>query len=144
MKRHTHVGVYGLIQEQGQSLFILKSRGPYVGLLDLPGGEAEFGETPIQTLAREVLEETGLRVKQATLLDVVTNRAQYCNSDGEIEDFYHIGVIYIVTDYCGQVLTEADGQDSLGAHWAGKADCAVERLTPFAQEALARITVSNH
>lgn len=32
---------------------IIKKRGPYTGLLDLPGGTPEFGESPLQTLTRD-------------------------------------------------------------------------------------------
>lgn len=38
------------------------------GRLDLPGGKVEFGESPEQAVAREVLEETGLTVEVETLV----------------------------------------------------------------------------
>ena len=58
-----HFGVYGVFLEAAQVLVIRKSRGPYTGLLDLPGGTPEPDETHDQTLARELLEETGGRLQ---------------------------------------------------------------------------------
>ena len=58
--KHTHLGVYAIIRQNRKFLLIKKARGPYTGMFDLPGGKIEFGETPEQTLVREVAEETGL------------------------------------------------------------------------------------
>ena len=55
----THFGVYGSIVKDGKILLIKKSRGPYTGLYDLPGGSQEQGESHLETLKREIMEETG-------------------------------------------------------------------------------------
>ena len=60
MKEHKHLGVYGLIIKDEKILLIKKVTGPYDGKLDLPGRTIEFGETPEETLRRELLEETVL------------------------------------------------------------------------------------
>lgn len=54
-----HFGVYALILVAGRLLLVEKSRGPYEGLLDLPGGTPHLGEDRDTTLRRELLEETG-------------------------------------------------------------------------------------
>ena len=69
MKEHRHLGVYGLIVKDNKILLIKKVSGPYDGLLDLPGGGLEFGERPIETLKRELEEETGIIVKKCELFD---------------------------------------------------------------------------
>jgi 8-oxo-dGTP pyrophosphatase MutT (NUDIX family)/N-acetylglutamate synthase-like GNAT family acetyltransferase len=57
-----HRGVYGIWrQANGGVVAVHKSRGPYTGLLDLPGGRPEAGETPEATLLRELDEECGVR-----------------------------------------------------------------------------------
>ncbi len=38
-------------------------------LWDLPGGTLEFGETPQETVMREIIEETGLKVNHLVLFD---------------------------------------------------------------------------
>ncbi len=55
----THRGVYGVCLRDGAVLAIRKSRGPYTGQWDLPGGTPDAGETPGETLVRELREETG-------------------------------------------------------------------------------------
>ena len=69
IKKHTHIGVYGLIIKDNKILLIKKATGPYDGLLDLPGGSFEFGETPIEALKREIEEESGLIIHDYELFD---------------------------------------------------------------------------
>jgi ADP-ribose pyrophosphatase YjhB (NUDIX family) len=57
----THYGCYALVIRGQRLLCVRKTRGPYEGLGDLPGGAPEPGESPEQTLRRELLEETGGR-----------------------------------------------------------------------------------
>lgn len=67
------IGVYGLAAESGSVLLTrIASRYPSAGRWTLPGGGMEWGETPIGCLEREVLEETGLSVTTAELMDVST------------------------------------------------------------------------
>ena len=47
----------------GRLLLVLRGREPSRGLWSLPGGRVERGETDRQAVEREVLEETGLRVR---------------------------------------------------------------------------------
>ena len=54
-KNKNHFGVYAIILKGNSILLIKKSRGPYKGKLDLPGGRQELGETHLETLIREVI-----------------------------------------------------------------------------------------
>ena len=58
-----HFGVYGVCYENGKLLCIEKTRGPYQHRYDLPGGSQEVSEGLTETLKREVLEETGYKLK---------------------------------------------------------------------------------
>lgn len=53
-------GVYALVIDRGCLLTLRKKRGPYVGMLDLPGGGIEKDESEVEALERELKEETGL------------------------------------------------------------------------------------
>lgn len=53
-----------LLEHNGQFLLIRRplEEENYGGLWAFPGGKAEIGETPVETIWREVLEETGLSI----------------------------------------------------------------------------------
>lgn len=48
----------------GKLVLVRKARGSYTGLLDLPGGTTERGESTHETLRRELREETGVELAQ--------------------------------------------------------------------------------
>ncbi len=50
---------------KGEEILLLKRKdGSFgSGLWDIPGGKLEFGELPIESLEREIFEETSLKVK---------------------------------------------------------------------------------
>src|SRR5258708_25636471 len=52
----------------GRLLLIKRGHEPDAGLWTIPGGRIEPGETDQQAVAREILEETGLRVACGRLL----------------------------------------------------------------------------
>ncbi len=62
---------------QGQLLVIRRRKEPQAGMLDLPGGFADIGETAEEGVAREVKEETGLTVKKVEYLFSFPNTYVY-------------------------------------------------------------------
>jgi len=62
-----------IIPRQGKVLMVKAKRGFTKGIWDLPGGFINFGETPEESLEREVKEETGLEVKAKSLFHIHTN-----------------------------------------------------------------------
>lgn len=67
---------------EGRLLLILRARAPAAGRWSLPGGHVEPGETHEQAVAREVVEETGLRVEVGPEVGSVHRAA----SDGRTYD----------------------------------------------------------
>ena len=136
IKKHTHIGAYGIVNNHNYIALIKKGRGGYTGLLDLPGGGIEHNETPNETLIRETMEEIGAKIKNYQLLDVIANNLTWKVKDNYYEDLHHIGVIYIVKVQDNQIKTEPDGIDSLGAAWYDINKIDLNTLTPFAKYAI--------
>jgi ADP-ribose pyrophosphatase YjhB (NUDIX family) len=118
-----HSGVYGICQSDNKLLMILKSRGPYKGQYDLPGGRMESHETLESALGREFEEEIGCSIKDLRFFTCAEDEFQYQNSSGSIITFNHTGSYYIVKlDNNCDIKKNADGHDSLGAAWVGFQD----------------------
>ncbi|KAH0558450.1 hypothetical protein GP486_004896 [Trichoglossum hirsutum] len=68
---HPRVGVGIFVMKEGGKFVIGQRRGSHgAGTWGLPGGHLEFGETIEACAKREVLEETGLGVREVRLLTV--------------------------------------------------------------------------
>lgn len=120
-----YIGAYGVLVQSGNVLLIRKARGPYTGTLDLPGGGIECGETPQQSVVRELAEETGQRVQVTGLLSPFSLL---------LEDLHHLGFIFqLALLEQRHLLTEADGQDSAGAVWV-----PMDRLSAMSTSPLVR------
>ncbi len=129
----SHLGVYGIIRKDASILLIAKSRGPYKGKLDLPGGRPEHGETPEQTLVREVKEETGVTVYACQFVGNYSVIVEYCDAEGVPQKMHHLGMIYNVVSYDDAALINIMAtEDSLGAQWYRVAGLQEDMLSPFA------------
>ena len=128
----SHTGVYAAIRRNNQILLIKKTRGPYTGLYDLPGGGPEAGETPEQTLAREIKEET-----DCTLVHFSNKRemtiffSDFTPASGEKGCLQHTGILFDA-EISGTPSIQGDGLDSGGAIWMNVSSLSSENATPFA------------
>ena len=136
MKKHKHLGCYGLLIKDEKILLIKKKSGPYDGLLDLPGGTIEFGETPEMTLKREFIEETGLNLVKYKLYDVDSVNFEWKYDKNTNIMVHHIGIFYKIIDYRNDVInsivTDSQNDDSLGADFYNIYTLKKENLSAIA------------
>lgn len=126
-----HLGVYGVIKKDNKILVIKKARGPYTGLYDLPGGTPEGDETPEETLAREIKEETNCDITDKTnkrTCIVLFNR--FTRESGLTGCLQHTGILFDVAVQ-GDPATTGDGLDSNGAVWVDINTLSKENASPF-------------
>lgn len=135
----THVGSYGVIIHDGKIALIKKARGGYKGLYDLPGGGIEHDETPLEALTRELMEEIGVSIVKAELLDAVSKTFKWDVNDELIQDLHHIGILYTVEIEGNELKTDADGLDSLGGEWKDIDKVKEEDVSPFTWMALKKL-----
>ena len=126
------VGVGGVVISSGRALLIRRGGPPLQGQWSIPGGMLEIGETLIEGVRRELLEETGVEVRVGELIEVF----ERINRDGNGKAQYH----FVVLDYlCEAVRGEArPGSDVTAVAWAKPQELANYSLTETATRVILR------
>jgi ADP-ribose pyrophosphatase YjhB (NUDIX family) len=135
-----NLGVYGILTKGEDVLVVKKGRGPYKGLYDLPGGRIEFGEKVEDALKREYQEEAGLNIKEITFVGHNEYFCQFTNDVGELKDFHHIGLYFVVECDTSLIKNDADGHDSLGALFISKKELGLHNCSQIAFEMIQKVT----
>ena len=136
MKEYRHLGAYALIIREEKIVLIKKCGGPYDGKLDLPGGTIEFGETPEETIKRELKEEIGIEVKEYELFDANSVTFGWNYKEDKILNHQHLGIFYKVISYDNEIQKEVkideQNDDSLGADFYEISELRKEELSAIA------------
>ncbi|MBN1332577.1 MAG: NUDIX domain-containing protein [Synergistales bacterium] len=103
-KRYCHsvLVVFCYLLKGDSILLIRRGTEPYKGHLTIPGGKKEKGETPLQACLREVLEETGLSLKELRFRGMVSNIPQ----EGET-DF--LSLYFVSSKFDGEPVSSSEG-----------------------------------
>ena len=110
------LAVGGVIREQGRFLLVKRSNPPSQGQWSIPGGRVELGETLAQAVERELLEETGLKVRCG---DPITH-VEVINHDFVGRVRFH----YLILDFWAEWLSGSPraGGDVLQVGWFSRQD----------------------
>src|SRR5882762_1147614 len=133
------VGVGGVLIENGKALLIRRGSEPLLGQWSIPGGTLELGETLLQGVAREMLEETGLTVRVLDLIEVFERINPYSSPDSRdanVRPRFH----FVIVDYlCEKISGEATaGGDATDIAYVLEEDLSKYRLTEAAMRVLRR------
>ncbi|HEY1074390.1 MAG TPA: NUDIX hydrolase [Patescibacteria group bacterium] len=126
-----HVCVGALIRQNNK--FLLIKRRAYPFGYGFPAGHLEYEEQPQEGLAREVFEETGLRIKNSELLFndfIPTSKCRY-GADNHIWYFYAVE--------CEEGVPVLN-PESEGIGWFSMEEAKNLNLIPSAQHLLTHIT----
>ncbi len=127
-----HRGIYGILVRDNQLLLVRKARGPYTGLLDLPGGKPEPGESDSDALLRELTEETGIIAHSHHLLTKKEVIIAYTENQVR-RTLNHIGILHVIDSYdASKIAYDKIKEDVSGAGWYTSTQLKKEELTPFA------------
>ncbi|MDL2344870.1 NUDIX domain-containing protein [Deinococcus sp. MIMF12] len=119
------MGAVGLVLNGRGDLLLQRLAGRDVW--GVPGGLCELGEPPLEAMRREVREETGLEVRGARLLDLLTTgHRQLPNGD----EAYFYTAVYHVTDWHGTPVP--DGVEGVEVAFFGPDDLPSLRGQPGA------------
>jgi 8-oxo-dGTP diphosphatase len=132
-KRIVLVAACALVDADGRVLIAQRPEGkPMAGLWEFPGGKVEAGETPEETLVRELNEELGIETKIPCLAPLTFASHAY-------DDFHLLMPLYICRRYEGI----ARGLEGQALKWVRAKDlrtypmpAADEPLVPFLVELL--------
>ena len=130
--KQTHIGAYGLIENQGKILLTLHDNGPYKGLLDLPGGKFLHGETARQCVTREMENESEIDINELKLSDVLTDRVEW-NNNNEVEDLHLICILF-------NIRATIKKLKDASLKWFDISEIKRDLLTPLASKALEEYT----
>jgi len=105
------LGVSVLVQRGGKVLLVRRARPPLANAWALPGGRVIAGEPLVAAAAREVMEETGLAVRELARLDVV----EIIEGDPQGDVTWH----YVLVVFSATADDEAPvaGDDAAEARW---------------------------
>ncbi|HTP43619.1 MAG TPA: NUDIX hydrolase [Candidatus Acidoferrum sp.] len=120
------VGVGGVVIENDRALLIRRGSAPLKGEWSIPGGMLETGETIVQGVQRELLEETAIEVEVLDLIEVF----ERISTDDAGRPQYHFVILDYLCEFIGG--TARAGSDVTDTAWVLESELENYSLTPTA------------
>jgi ADP-ribose pyrophosphatase YjhB (NUDIX family) len=128
-------GVAAVVFRGSDVLLVRRGNEPSKGMLGIPGGVVELGETAKEAVVREVEEETGIHVRPLRVLDVFDSIVR--DDEGEIR-FQYVLLEFLCEPVGGDLRALSDVSDALWAHLENLGDLDVMPRTRAFIERVAR------
>ena len=108
---YPRVGVGAVILHDDKVLLVRRGKSPSFGKWSLPGGLVELGETMREAIAREIVEECGIKIRIVDVAGVIDRIVK--DDTGRVR--YH----YVLVDYlaCPESTDAVAGSDAAEAQW---------------------------
>lgn len=126
------VGVGGVTIQDGRVLLIRRAFPPLQGEWSIPGGGLDVGETIVEGVRRELLEETGVAVRVLEHIETL-ERIVY---DEKERVKYHFVIIDYLCEAAGGELRS--GSDVTDAAWVARGDLAPYKVREAATRVILR------
>ena len=128
-------GVAAVVFRGFDVLLVRRGNEPSKGMLGIPGGVVELGETAKEAVVREVEEETGIHVRPLRVLDVFDSIVR--DDEGEIR-FQYVLLEFLCEPVGGDLRASSDVSDALWVHLESLGDLDVMPRTRAFIERVAR------
>ena len=112
------VGVAAVVLRGGDVLLIRRGGEPMLGAWSLPGGALELGETTAEGVAREVFEETGVRVRPVEIVATLDRIVR--DDDGRVR--FHYVLVEWLCVASGESSALVCGDDAAEARWVPRGE----------------------
>jgi ADP-ribose pyrophosphatase YjhB (NUDIX family) len=136
VNKRQRIAAYGVCCDAEGRLLLARASSSLTlqGRWFLPGGGVQHGESPPQSLRREIEEESGLTVELGPLLDVLSDVRTL--PDGT--SLHTVRLVYRVESWSGTLRPESDGTtDAVG--WFSPDEVAAMPLARYARDAVERL-----
>jgi 8-oxo-dGTP diphosphatase len=130
------IAAYGICRDDEGSLLLARASAALSiqGRWFLPGGGVQHGESPLESLCREVEEESGLRITPGPLFDILSDVRSL--PDGT--SLHTVRLVYEVDAWSGTLRAEENGTtDAVG--WFTLEEVEAMPLAHYARQVAERL-----